>query len=94
MTVSFTQYLLPNGRKSPVEISLSEPVEKMAHELIERGHRFECEMLSDYSTVSFTISAIDPDEPDVAITLCKNGPTVPGKIEEMITKFYKGMGEE
>lgn len=88
MTVPFTQYLMPNGRKQAVEIPLSEPIEKMAHELIERGHKFECEMLRDYVTCSFTISAIDPNEPDVAITLCKNGPDVPVKIEEMITKFY------
>lgn len=91
MAIPFTQYLMPDGRKHSVSIDRPEEIEKMAQDIVNKGHRFECEMLSDYETCSFTISAIDPDEPDVAITIAKNGPDVPVKIDEMITKFHKEM---
>lgn len=93
MAIPFTQYLMPDGRKQAVDIERPEEIEKMAQDIINKGHRFECEMLGDYQTCSFTISAIDPNEPDVAITLARNGPNVPIKIDEMITKFHKQMME-
>jgi hypothetical protein len=89
MAIPFTQYLLPDGRKRQVKIDVPEAQEK-ADEIIRAGLRFECEMLSDYITVSFTITGFDPaagEEMDLAAKLCSNGPHVPEVIAGMIRDF-------
>lgn len=87
--IPFTQYLMPNGRKSPVTIDLPDDIAAKAQAIIERGYRFECEMLSDYSTVSLTISNYDDDH---EIEVCKNGPEVPQRIDAMILRFAEKIG--
>lgn len=87
--IPFTQFLMPDGRKNPVTIDRPEPISTLAHAIIERGYRFECEMLSDYRTTSFTIS---DDDADHEIEVCSNGPDVPIRIDAMIERFAKKIG--
>jgi len=82
--IPFTQYLMPNGRKEPVTIDRPDDVAAKAQAIIDRGFRFECEMLSDYSTVSLTIA---DDDDDHEIEVVRNGPDVPLAIDRMIERF-------
>ncbi|HEY1980720.1 MAG TPA: hypothetical protein VGH13_11585 [Xanthobacteraceae bacterium] len=82
--IPFTQYLMPNGRRSPVTIDRPDDIAAKAQAIIERGYRFECEMLSDYSTVSLTIA---DDDDDHEIEVVPNGPEVPTAIDRMIERF-------
>lgn len=84
MSIPFTQYLLPDGRKKEVTIDLEPEVEEKAQKIMASGLVFECEMLSDYATVSLTITS---DERDEAIKICPNGPQVPDKVKELIMDF-------
>lgn len=85
MSVKFTQYLRPNGRKKIIYIDLKPEIEKMANTIIDMNYRFEAEVLSDDLTCSFTITS---NEEDHYCILVPNGPEVPQKISEMIYDFY------
>jgi len=80
MTIPFTQYHLPNGRRTQEEFETdSAAIEALAHKVIEEGGRFEAEILTT-GEVSVTCAAKlpDPTEPgktfegDIAIGLCRN----------------------
>jgi len=85
MTIPFTQYLRPDGRKRATEIEMPEEVEKIAKAFIDSGGRYECEELTT-GHASFT--AVKFGE-DVAIQLCMNGPKVPETVEQLIRKSEK-----
>lgn len=93
MSIPFTQYLMPRGQKQSIDIDLSEDypeAEAKAQEILSKGFIFECEMLSDYATVSFTIThpTLDNGAPfDLDCILAKNGPDVPSKVAELIMRF-------
>lgn len=87
--IPFTQYLMPNGRKTTVTIDRPDDIADKAHNIISHGYRFECEMLFDYSTVSLTIS---DDDDDHEIEVCQNGPDVPKRIDAMILRFAEKIG--
>lgn len=89
--IPFTQYLLPDGRRTSVMIDRPEAVAKLAQQIMAYGYVFECEMLSDYKTVSFTITS---DDGDTDGEICINGPMVPERIDAMIVRFAKSMGIE
>ena len=46
MSILFTQYLRPDGRKRGVEIDMSQEVEDLAKRFIAAGGRYECEELT------------------------------------------------
>jgi hypothetical protein len=62
----------------------------MAKEIIAHGHRFEVEELRT-GMVSFTVSAVSPDDPDIAIELCTNGPAVLDAVDRLVTKTYNAL---
>lgn len=82
--IPFTQYLYPHGIKKPVSISVAPAVAEKAHNLIEKGLRFECEILST-GEVSVTIT--DPEDGDLDIRVIPNGPGVREAIEDMVRGF-------
>jgi hypothetical protein len=81
--IPFTQFLMPDGRPSRVTIDRPDEISAKAHALIERGFRFECEMLPTRE-ISFTITN---DDGDHAIEVCNNGPEVLIVIDRMIMNF-------
>jgi hypothetical protein len=86
--IRFIQFLLPDGRMKPIFINRPEEITQKAYELEEFGYRFECEILRDGQTVSFTLS--DPNEGlDLDIELALNGPEVPHAIDRLITRSHK-----
>lgn len=92
MPISFTQYLLPHGRRSPIAINVEPDIQALAEELMSAGHRFECEILRT-GDVSFTVTAKEKDEPDIAIEVCPNGPQVPLAVDNLVKKAHAKMKE-
>lgn len=87
--IPFTQYMMPNGRRQAVHIDRPDEISVRAEKIIERGYRFEVEMLSDFQTISLTIAN---DEDDHEIEICQNGPEVPDAIDRMIVRFADKLG--
>lgn len=84
MTIPFTQYLRPDGRKRFTEIEMPADVEALAHAFIDRGGWFDVEELTT-GHVSLTAGYIVDDEPrDVAIRVVPNGPSVVQAVEELV----------
>jgi hypothetical protein len=83
MTIPFTQYLRPDGRKRAVEIDRSPEIEAMANEFLAEGGYFECEELR---TGHASLTACHPDSDEVAIELVMNGPGVPEAIDRLVIK--------
>lgn len=91
-SIPFTQYIPPHGRKKEVSIDRPDEIVSMAMELIQKGYRFECELLSN-GQVSLTV--VDPmDEGDVAIEIVSNGPQVDGAVDRLVRTVYKGDSHE
>ena len=85
MSIPFTQYLRPDGRKKAVTIELEVHVEAKANDILAAGYVFEIEQLIN-GMISATIA--DPiKDRDVAHALSPNGPPVPIRISEMIMSF-------
>jgi hypothetical protein len=80
--IPFTQYLLPNGRKQQTFIEMDEDTFKAAAGLIEKGYRFECEILT---TSDVSLTCVDPEDTgDIAMVICKNGPEVPAFVAKLV----------
>ena len=80
MSIPFTQYTLPDGRKSKVVIDMPANIEKIAHALIERGCHFDVEMLST-GLISMTC---EKDGDLLAIEVCLNNEKVVAGVENII----------
>ncbi len=87
--VEFTQYLLPDGKKRPTHIRVSNAAWKKAGEIVALGFCFECEILQT-GQVSLTIADADGDH---AIKICPNGPGVRETVERLILDFNPGAVE-
>lgn len=82
--IPFTQYLMPDGRKSPQEIDRPPDIEALAHAFIARGGAFECEMLRT-GQVSFTaVAMLDGERQDIAIAVADNGPAVLDAVDKIV----------
>ncbi len=80
MNIPFTQYMRPNGRPVDIYFECSEDLDEDAQKILDRGLRFEAEVLST-GDVSLTVS--DGDE-DIAIQLCPNGPEIHEAVKTLI----------
>lgn len=87
VTVGFTQYMMPNGRKVPVSITLEGPIEleSKVQSILDAGLSFGIEMLTT-GQISMTIEDI-ANGMDADIRVCNNGPGVPEKVKELIMGF-------
>lgn len=92
MSIPFTQFLMPDGRRRSITIDRPAPIEDLAKQIIAAGFRFEIEMLQT-GQVSMEIVKDVPDPgvaDSVAIEICHNGPTegdnlgVPDAVDKMI----------
>lgn len=84
MSIKFTQYLMPDGRKEPVKIDRSENIERMAEEIIKKGYKFEIEMLRNGS-ISMTC---ENDDPPISHQICQNGPAVMEAVDTLVLEAY------
>lgn len=84
MSIPFTQYMRPDGRKVAVSIELDEETETKAQEFIDVGGWFECEHLTT-GHASLTACWNMPDgDNDIAIRVVPNGPLVPDAVASII----------
>jgi len=86
MSIPFTQFFQPHGRKEVIQIDRPEPIETVAQMLIKAGYRFEIEVLTT-GEVSMEIlkDVLNPDAMDsLAIKICPNGPTTGKPGEEVL----------
>lgn len=84
MDIPFTQYLLPDGRRTILCIEKYGEIAQKAQEIINKGLRFEAEVLTT-GEISLTIT--DDKEGDLAIEICRNGPQVPKAVDKLIKEF-------
>jgi uncharacterized protein with GYD domain len=84
MSIPFTQYMMPDGRRVPVSIERPKDVEAIAQRFIDAGGRFECEMLSTGEISLTAVCEIDGEEQDACIELCGNGPAVPEAVDRLV----------
>ena len=86
MSIYFTQYIPPHGRRERVSIERPDEIEAMAQEIRARGFVFECEKLSN-GVVSLTVT--DPEEGDVCIELAFDEKKVPEHVDNLVRRAYK-----
>jgi len=80
MSIPFTQYLRPDGRKAFVTIDMPAEVEAIASELIKNGYHFDIEELTT-GAVSMTCEKYDDS---ISMEVCSNGPAVVECVEKLI----------
>lgn len=80
MSIIFTQYKLPDGAKSQVEINMAPNVEEVARALIERGCFFEIEILR---TGEISMTCEKGDEL-ISMELCQNNVEVIKAVEGLV----------
>lgn len=84
MTIIFTRFHKPNGRRSKVEIDRPTDIDKMARDLVRYGYDFEIEVLRG-DEIHMTVSNEDGD---LCSRICENGPQVPISVDEMIAEAH------
>ena len=89
MSIAFTQFLMPDGRKRQMNIDRPPEIELLALELSDAGHRFEIEMLTT-GEVSMTVEADGEDGAEIVRShkVCPNGPPVTESVDEMMTEAH------
>lgn len=99
MSIPFTQYFRPDGRKQQITIDRPVEIEELARRLIVCGYRFEIEVLTTGEVSMEVVRDIpDPDCNDrLALEICYNGPSTPGRpgvpdtVDEMITRAAEAL---
>ena len=85
MSIPFTQYLLPNGRKRPITIERPAAIEAQAQALLGRGCVFEVEVLR---TGEISLEALGPesdgDRETLSVEIVENGPEVPDAVDRLV----------
>lgn len=88
MSIPFTQYLRPHGTTTQVTIDRPPPIETMAKDIINKGCRFECEILRD-GNVSFTVAGPTEKDGDIAIKLCRRDSLyVPSTVDLLVREAH------
>jgi len=85
--MTFTQFIMPNGRTKKITIERPEAIEIKADVLLEAGYRLEIEILRN-DMISMTIGSPHGDREDIAIRLCENGPKIPLAVDELIHEAW------
>lgn len=79
---------MPYGTPTDSIFMTTTEVYDKAKAIRKKGFWFECEMLPDYSTVSFSITGmVDDEAQDIVTVLCQNGPEVCALVDKMILEF-------
>ena len=91
MTITFTQFFMPDGRQEQVTVDILPPeLEAIHNSLITKGCRAEIEMLS---TGIISMAYEYKEDCTVAIELCSNGPEVIETLKKLITRANEQVDE-
>ncbi len=88
MCIPFTQYLRPNGKQVQVTIDRPFEVIQKAQAIMLKGFKFEIEELMN-GMVSMTVEKPYSDDGPIAHQICKNGPDVPVKVDQLVDIAFK-----
>ncbi len=95
MSIHFTQYLRPTGQPKPVKIDRPPEIEKLAQEVVDRGGRFEVEVLrSGECSFEVVFTAEDGEERSAAAEICKNGPPVLDVVDRLVRTAHAALYHE
>lgn len=86
MSITFTQYLRPNGRKRRTKIDRPPDIEELANQFIAAGGWYESEELNTGHASLTACFVVDNEQKDIAIEVCKNGPEVPAAVDRLVRK--------
>lgn len=91
-SIPFIQYLLPDGRKEPIQFDRKDDVPRevfnQAEYLLLKGVVFEAEVLPTGRVALYANNPNDPDTP-LAMRLCDNGPDVPVNVQALVSEAFK-----
>lgn len=92
MSIPFTQYLLPNGRRRDEAIERPAEIETIANRFIKSGGRYECEVLTTGHVSLTAVKEVDGEDQDVEIVVCSNDATIPEKVDELVRRSASYIG--
>lgn len=93
MSISFTQFMRPNGKQVLLTVNTTPEVEAIANKVIEAGGRFTVEQLMS-GLVSLAVEySYDHEVGDIAIELYNNGPAATEAIDKLVAKAWKRIQE-
>lgn len=94
MSIPFTQFLMPDGRKRRIVINRPAVIEALAARIIADGYRFEIEMLQTGEVSMEIVKDVPEPEPDDCLggIICVNGPSANGilGVPESVDKLIQG----
>lgn len=95
--VTFTQYLMPDGRQKPVKIDRPIETATKAYWLLAHGYKLDIEMLSTRDgRISMTCEPTTPDAHGdtvpIAHEIVENGPPVIAAVDSLIARAYTVAG--
>lgn len=88
MSIPFTQYLRPDGRRQQVSVERSPEIEAIAQEIRAKGYVFTCEVLLT-GQVSLAVESPHEDEGDIDIEIVQNGPGVGEAVDKLVKRVIK-----
>lgn len=95
MSIPFTQYLRPNGKRCDITVDRPPEVEEVARVLLKAGIVFEAEVLTT-GHVSLTAETRDEDDPDedevLAHEIVPNGPEVLDAVDRLVAAAAESQG--
>jgi hypothetical protein len=80
MSIPFTQYLRPDGRKRAMTIDMDKEIEDKAQLLIAKGLHFDIEELT---TGLISMTCGDSEE-IISMEVCPNGPEVVESVKKLV----------
>jgi len=87
MTIEFTRYNKPNGRKNTEMITIDPETDALGNKLIESGITFSSEILRTGTVALYAINNNLPDAEEQELCyISANGPEIIGKVKGMINE--------
>lgn len=83
--MTFTQYKFPNGHRVPIDIDMPDEIERKARDLVESNWSFEIEINPDTQIVHMDCCNY---ERALANRICRNGPQVPQKVQDLVNDAH------
>lgn len=94
MSIPFVQYLLPNGKRQPIQIERPAEIEAIATRFIDSGGWYECEVLRTYVSLT-AVKEVNGEEQDVEIVVTQNHPDKVGPaVDKLVLLSRKYIGDE
>lgn len=84
--VTFTQYVLPHGRRREESIERPTEIEAIAERFIESGGRYECEVLTTGHVSLTAVKEVGGEQQDVEIIVCDNDYHISERVDELVRR--------